>query len=276
MERKKFLAAIIAMCVLIVFLLVMGSSIKEQFNNQVYKTLIAKVRNEALPANIEIIESVESKSDNVTGTSFSTGFSGVIIGNEGDTYYALTAKHAILEENDSEDTEYIIIGYDALDMKTFLNSGEKYIGSTEYYQPFPKAEIVYSNDSYDLVLIRFTSEAEYLALPIASEPPKAGETIASMSNPNGEHNEITIGKIKRGERVRFNDDAGKNQYPMMTHTAFCDQGSSGGALLNQNLEIVGIELGGNENTFRRFISGMMMPSDRILEFLEASGYEIKN
>ncbi len=49
----------------------------------------------------------------------------------------------------------------------------------------------------------------------------------------------------------------------------------GSALLNQNLEIVGIELEGKANIFRKFISGMMMPSDRILEFLRESGYGIK-
>ncbi|WP_175438288.1 hypothetical protein [Fusibacter sp. 3D3] len=77
----------IVMCIVVVLTWVMAPLIKEQFNNQVYKTLIAKVRNEALPANLKIIRSVERKSDDVSGTSYTAGFSGVIIGNQGDTYY---------------------------------------------------------------------------------------------------------------------------------------------------------------------------------------------
>lgn len=274
MKRKKFLVIIIAMSVVLILLFMMAPSIRVHINNQVYKTLIRKVTNEALPSNLKIIRSVETKSENVTGTSFKAGFSGVVIGSEGDTYYALTARHALLEEDNSENIEFVVLGYDEQNINEFVKSGGKFLGVVEYYELFPRAEIVYSSEQYDLALIRFTTDKKYLVLPIASESPKGGETIVSMSNVHEERNVITIGKIKRGERVKFGDDLANNEYPMVLHTASCSMGSSGSALLNQNLEIVGIELGGNENIFRRFISGMMMPSDRILEFLGESGYEI--
>ncbi|GAU76248.1 trypsin-like peptidase domain-containing protein [Fusibacter sp. 3D3] len=124
-------------------------------------------------------------------------------------------------------------------------------------------------------MIHITTDKKYLVLPIASESPRGGETVVSMSNVHKARNVITIGKIKHGERIKFGDDLANTEYPMVLHTASCSVGSSGSALLNQNLEIVGIQLGGNENILRRFISGMMMPSDRILEFLSESGYAIK-
>lgn len=58
------------------------------------------------------------------------------------------------------------------------------------------------------------------------------------------------------------------QYPIIEHTSVLSEGSSGSALLNENLEIVGINLGGSENIFRQYISGMAMPSNLILDFLE--------
>ncbi len=61
------------------------------------------------------------------------------------------------------------------------------------------------------------------------------------------------------------------QYPIIKHTAMISAGSSGSALINEDLEIVGINLGGGENIFRRFINGMAMPSNRIHAFLDEWG-----
>ncbi len=56
------------------------------------------------------------------------------------------------------------------------------------------------------------------------------------------------------------------QYPVIKYTALISEGS---ALLNKDLEIVGINIGGNVNLFRRYIiSGMAMPMDRIEDFLD--------
>ena len=81
-----------------------------------------------------------------------------------------------------------------------------------------------------------------------------------MGNHNGHRNISTEGKIISRELSPFGDEEGKLQYPIIKHTAFVSAGSSGSALLNENFEIVGINLGGNENIFQSFISGMAMPS----------------
>ena len=89
-----------------------------------------------------------------------------------------------------------------------------------------------------------------------------------MSNPYGKRNIVTTGKISSRKPSLFGDEAGKMQYPIITHTSVLSEGSSGSALLNENLEIVGINLGGRENIFRQHVYGMAMPSNFILDFLE--------
>lgn len=42
----------------------------------------------------------------------------------------------------------------------------------------------------------------------------------------------------------FGDEAGKKQHAVIRHTCVLSEGSSGSALLNEDLEIVGINLGG--------------------------------
>ncbi|MBK5243015.1 MAG: serine protease [Clostridium sp.] len=117
-------------------------------------------------------------------------------------------------------------------------------------------------------MISFISDKVYTALSLAEDIPKYGDKVAAMSNPNGKRNIVTAGKISSKKLWFFNDEAGKTQYPNVKHSAIISGGSSGGALLNEDLEIVGINLGGNENIFHQFTSGMAMPNDQIHDFLE--------
>jgi S1-C subfamily serine protease len=89
-----------------------------------------------------------------------------------------------------------------------------------------------------------------------------------VSNPYGKRNIVTAGKISSRKPRPFGDKSGKMQYPIIKHTSVLSEGSSGSALLNENMEIVGINLGGGENIFRQYIYGMAMPSDQIRAFLE--------
>jgi hypothetical protein len=116
-------------------------------------------------------------------------------------------------------------------------------------------------------VVSFVSECEFTVLPIAPEPPEYNEPVVAIGNPHeNTRNVITTGRITSRNPVPFGDEAGKNQHNVITHSARISVGSSGGALLNKNMEIIGINLGGSENMFR-FIEGKAMPCDKILEFL---------
>jgi S1-C subfamily serine protease len=98
-----------------------------------------------------------------------------------------------------------------------------------------------------------------------------------MGNPDeNSRNTVTTGKITSREPVPFGDKDGETQHNIIEHTAKTSSGSSGGALLNKDMEIVGIHLGGSENIFRSFLRGKAMPCDRMLDFLSDMDLRLTN
>jgi len=243
-------------------------SIKPFYNQAMNRKFIENVERNALTANIEIVQLKYTTNGNSSSIAVSVGASGVIIAREGNKYFALTANHVISELDDVDKTEILVMGYDDLDYNDTLNMPGEIKGVANYYKQFPHSVVEYSNVKYDLALISFISDEVYTVLSLAEDIPKYGDKVASMSNPYGKRNIVTAGKISSKKLWSFNDEAGKTQYQNIKHSAVISEGSSGSALLNENLEIVGINLGGNENIFHKFISGMAMPNDRIRAFLE--------
>ena len=96
---------------------------------------------------------------------------------------------------------------------------------------------------------------------------KYGDEIASISNPKDQdRNHLSFGKITSKNAVPFGDEKDDIQYPVIEHSAYINEGSSGSILVNGDLKLVGINLGG---TTRRgkFIKAKAMPLDRIVEFI---------
>lgn len=268
MKRNKKTVLNISIVVFILLISFFLPSIKSFLNQAMNSEFIDKVGEYALPANIKIVQLKYGNAENSSSASVSAGASGVIINKEGNKYYALTAGHVITELDDVNKTQIIVMGYDDLDFADSLRKGGKFLGVANYYQQFPEAAVEYSNDRYDLAIISFTTDKAYTVLPVADAAPKYGDIVASMSNPYGKRNIVTAGKIISKNPIPFGDGAGKMQYPIIKQTSVISEGSSGSALLNENLEIVGINLGGSKNIFRQYIYGMAMPSNHILDFLE--------
>lgn len=268
MKRKQKTVLNISIVVFTLLISFSLPSIKSFLNQAMNSELIEKVDKYALSSNIKIVQLKYKTEGNGSSTAVSAGASGVIIHKEGNKYYALTAQHVIEESDNLDKTQIIVMGYDDLDLADSLNKGGKFQGSANYYKQFPEAVVEYSNDKYDLAVISFTADKAYTVLSVAAEAPEYGDIVASMSNPYGKRNIVTAGKIISRKPSPFGKEAGKMQYPIIKHTSVISGGSSGSALLNGNLEIVGINLGGSENILRKYIYGMAMPSNLILDFLE--------
>lgn len=268
MKTKQITILIRIILIIILITSFFLPSIKSLINQAMNKEFIEKVGGHALSANIKIVQLKYTSDGNSSSTSVSAGASGVIIRKENNKYYALTAEHVIKEFDNIDKTQIIVMGYNDLDFVDSLSKGGKFQGVANYYQQFPQAVVEYSNDKYDLAIISFIADEVYTTLSVADEIPKHGDIVASISNPHGKRNIVTAGKISSRKPRPFGDQAGKMQYPIITHTAILSAGSSGSALLNEDLEVVGINLGGNENVFRQHISGMAMPSNRIRDFIE--------
>lgn len=224
---------------------------------------IESINNDAISANILLINVTEESSS----TSFSAGESGVIYKKDSEKYYVLTALHGL--KLDKNNTKIIALGYD---QPAYNEAGDN-IGLKAYYSQFPEAKLECYDDTYDLAVISFYSKNKYAVLSIASEV-KYNEPVAAIGNPHeGSRNTITTGKITSKTPVPFGDIAGAKQHYVIEHSAKTSLGSSGGALLNKEMEVVGIILGASENIFHKFVKGKAMPCDKILEFLRIMDME---
>ena len=261
-----FIMILVSIIIVSIFL----PSIKSFYNQAMNREFIENVESNALSANIKIVQLKYKNDENSSSTAVSAGASGVIIRKEGNRYFALTANHVISELSDVDKTQIVVMGYDDLDFKDSLNMGGEFKGIANYYMQFSKVTVEYTSAKYDLALISFMSDKVYTALSLAEDIPKNGDKVASMSNPYGKRNIITAGKIGSEKFWVYEDEAGKIKYPIIKHSAIISGGSSGSALINEDLRIVGINLGGNENLFHQFTSGMAMPNYQIHDFLEES------
>jgi S1-C subfamily serine protease len=237
--------------------------IKPIINEVMNRDFIDEVKRLALPANIKIVQLNYSTGYNSSSISVSAGASGVIFRKEGNRYFALTALHVISELRDVDKTQTVVLGYDDKDFEK-ENLGT---GIAEYYLQFPEIEVDYKSEKYDLAIISFVSDKVYNVLSLSDEKLHFWDKVASMSNPFGERNIMTAGRLGSRKIWHYEDEIGKFDYTIIKHSAVTSQGSSGSALLNEDMEIVGINLGGNENFFRQFISGMAIPNEQIQEFL---------
>lgn len=227
---------------------------------------IEAVNNDAISANILLINVTEESGS----ISFSAGQSGVIFRKGSKKHYALTALHGIPLEHESNDTKLIVLGYN----QPTYGEADINVGIAAYYSQFPEATLEYYDEAYDLAVISFSSEDEYVVLSVATGQPEYNEPVAVIGNPHEySRNIVTTGRITSKKPVSFGDTAGENQHGIIEHSAKIFAGSSGSALINKDMEIVGINLGASENIFHKFVKGKAMPCDKILEFLSGMNME---
>ena len=259
MENKKLhLKAVVFTFIITVITYFLINHIYIIYNNTENLKLIEKVNTEAVSANIlvvSIMEQIITEHDCecycYTVAVTVNEQSGVIYKKENGRYYALTALHGIFLESD-----IFVLGHEQ-------------IFHTDYSQ-LPQAVLEYYNADYDLAVVSFYSENDYTVLSIAQKPPKYNMRVAAIGNPHDSRNIITAGKIISRKPVPFESLDLKILHNVAEHTAKVLHGNSGGALLNKNLEIIGINIGSVICDLHEFRAGLAMPSDKILEFLEGA------
>jgi S1-C subfamily serine protease len=181
---------------------------------------------------------------------------------------------------------YILTNYHVINNHIKFNSTinvKNYAGinktGTLMAAQFYKSEIL--DVSVDLAVIKVTSSSisEYYVLDLA---PSAyvynSNTVISVGNPRSQWNTITVGSvISANENVMINLDGTFRVFSnVVLHSALIDSGNSGGAILNTNLQIVGLNFAGNPQTnvfpFQS-VNGYAIEIKRIHLFLDA--YNLK-
>lgn len=187
---------------------------------QNYSDTAIYAANKALPSIVGISISYNVRAFGMTQTAEATG-SGVIISEDG---YILTNNHVV----SSSDSSYYYQVSEATGITVSL-----YNSDTTY-----KAEIVGTDAQTDLAIIKIDAEGLTSADIGDSDSVKVGEFVLAVGNPLGLKTSVTSGIVSALGRDITSED-GTIYHVMQTDCAI-NSGNSGGALVNSNGEVIGI------------------------------------
>lgn len=189
--------------------------------------------------------------------------SGVIIGRISNRYYALTAAHVI---NDPA-TEYRALTCIAdYEQSPESNSHGEKTGLNKVINELPIITIEYVSSNSDLAIVSFKSTDELSIIVCGASLDSKGFKIVCLSRLNNKIME-TYGTITSGQKTIVMMDYRTNTRVtdlVYEHNAYLVPGSSGGPVLSQELELIGINNGGAFSLSGHFINGYFIPYDQII------------
>lgn len=197
---------------------------------------------------------------NVTSSTVSVG-SGVLFYVGQEKLFLLTNNHVI-----AKSSGYKYVTYSVTDYK-----GKEYDGNVS---------VVYSDAAYDLAVVAFDAggNKEYSSLKLAEGNPKVGTRVAALGSPLRQFNALTLGEVLFYDNVTLDEekaDLSHVEFEVVHHDAPIDQGSSGGVLLNEQSEIVGINFATAFNKESgEFDYGCAVSVDKVKEFLISAGFSV--
>ena len=192
---------------------------------------------------------------NIT-TYSSKGGTGVIFYEDEFFYYYITNNHVTYIEDGFNHVSYE--GYDCY--------CEKY-----------ESTLLFNDANYDLSILKMKKGTKSLhVFKRAQTNPSPEDIIISMGHPNNVINVVTIGYIEnyQGLTIVDGDPVLSNvTFPIIKHNAPTDSGSSGGALINLNYELVGINYACLEKD-DKFIASYSVPIEKVNEFLNNTIFKV--
>ncbi len=128
-------------------------------------------------------------------------------------------------------------------------------------------------DENDLSVLEFETTNELKVLPFETKNPNINETLISIGQPKGQKNAITIGTLKGYTQVALQNDF-EPSFKVIAHTAPIDHGNSGGAIINTDLKLAGINFAGSWNDDGTFAYGYGIPIETVRKFLSDFGISL--
>lgn len=179
-----------------------------------------------------------------------------IISGSTTTYYALTNNHVTYKTSGYSNVSYTVEDY----------KGETY-----------NATCLYMDADYDLAYVKFEfSQDDYDlgVIEIANSNPQAHEEVIAIGQPEGQNNAITYGAVEDYVDAPSISNASASEsnvkFEVIKHSAYIASGSSGGALLDLDLKLVGINYCGSTDENKEFLSAYTVPIQKVKEFLTSA------
>ena len=171
---------------------------------------------------ITVEYSVSSVFNRTPGTATAKG-SGIIISEDG---YILTNNHVVNSSSSSSNSFYEIGEASKVIVKLYNDD-------TEY-----KGEIIGTDSQTDLAVIKIDKTGLTAAELGDSDNVQVGEFAMAIGSPLGLDNSVTAGIISAVNREVTDSDG--NKYVAIQTDAAINSGNSGGALVNSNGQVIGI------------------------------------
>ena len=185
--------------------------------------------------------------------------SGVIIGEDGLGHYFVLTNYHVVDKANFQYIEYEFTDYKGNAFSSILSS------------------LVDYDKDMDVAILQFSSQDDYSKVKITSKKQNIGTPVFAVGSPDGQINSITIGSIISVGYAPEIDDFGVLKNPsgnvlqVYLHNAQIQGGSSGGMLLNEKLELVGINYAGVTNvTDNSFVNAYSIPIYEIIDFIRNS------
>lgn len=176
----------------------------------------------------------------------------------GGTCFALTAAHVVSGEN-----AQLLVFTTNTEMKSETIPGVDYnVLTPETYDAMYTAKIEYVGTRDDLAVISFQTDEDLAVINLAEEDPKKDDRIMCVGNPQNEWFALSYGKVFSGKE-KFGESHG---FPSnaMKHSAYIQVGSSGGAAINEQMQLVGTTPGGSYSLDgKTFNYGVLIPVSEI-------------
>lgn len=206
-----------------------------------YKELLEKANSKAVSASVKIV---------VPGFFGSSQGSGVIYKNVGKYWYAFTNDHVLTSQNANPATIY---AYDS--------NGKEY-----------NASLVKKSSEYDLAVIKIhvPGIAPFEVMSVEDRIPGENETLLTVSTPGGQYNTVNLGNAswygKLNETLASNAESDVD-FEVLWISGDAEHGSSGGAVYDTDLDIVGIiyAIATSKENDEKYI--LAIPASKILEFI---------
>lgn len=211
-----------------------------------------KLTNEIYNSTIKANVLVTSKG--YKSTTMSQG-SGTIFFDDGTYYYVLTNNHVVYGE------DYRLMQYTIYDC---YNNGYE-------------AKFVSASADYDLSILKFykslvPNDKNLNVLDICQFDLEKNDICISMGNPEGLINTISIGfveKIAMYSAEKSTAYLNNISFDVVYNSAYIKPGSSGGALLDSNLKIAGIQFASAVNLQNEYVRSYAVPATKITEYVKS-------
>ena len=196
-------------------------------------------------------------------TSYAGIGSGVIFEKQANRYYAITALHVV----DYENTTFKAFTRNTNFSGEIIRPDNKInfmIPDEKYYSSLLDLTVEYKSETTDLAIVSFTSEKELPVLEFETNNLNIGDKIICIGHPEGNRYVTTYGYVTsnlKDSSYVTNISKIKIYDKVIEHNAYINHGNSGGAAINENLKLVGINVGGSFTLLKHYKKGYMIPFD---------------